>query len=43
MQGMEEEEPVCWQAPETPREMVQEATASERPPTKIKQEVKEEQ
>ena len=43
MQGMEEEEPVCWQAPLSPRETVQEATASKRPPTKIKQEVKEEQ
>ena len=43
MQGMEEEEPVCWQAPETPREMEQEATASKKPPTKIKTEVKEEQ
>ena len=43
MQGLEEEEPVCWQAPETPREMEQAATASKKPPTKIKTEVKEEQ
>lgn len=43
MQGMEEEEPVCWQAPQTPREKMQEATASKKPPTKIKTEVKEEQ